>query len=519
MNRLMKTIPIVWRMPLLASVFMVVLLLVVYGSVVRFTVTLWATNETYAHGFLIPLISAWLIWRQRKALVQLQPKPNVWGILPFALFCVFWELGYQGSTIVVQQYALVGLMVISVWTLLGTEVFRQILFPLLFLFFAVPFGESFIPAMMNFTADFTVAALRLTGIPVYREGNFLTLPTGNWSVVEACSGLRYLVASMTLGVLYAYLAYRSAKRRALFIVASTVVPIVANGLRAYMIVMLGHLSGMRLAVGVDHLIYGWVFFGLVMLLLFWVGSLFREDSPSTQFTAASGLSPMAPSHLSSVSLGLATLLLLVLALLPQLYARHLDEKLGRAPLAFTLSPPPAMGSWQAIPQPLTDWSPHYLGSRTSFVQNYGDQGRFVSLFLAYYRHQSQGASLITSGNMLVTSHDANWENIREMHGVIPIAGEHIPVNRAILRSQNAQLLVWQWYWVDGRWVLNPYVAKALEAKSRILDGEDDAAVIIVATPLGVSLDAASRALQDFLQSMLPGIEQTLLNSVHQYHDN
>jgi exosortase len=86
---------------------------------------------------------------------------------------------------------------------------------------------------MEHTADFTLAALRLTGIPVYREGQFFSIPSGNWSVV--CSGLRYLIASVTVGVLYAHLTYRSALRRALFIAASIVVPIVANWLRAYMI--------------------------------------------------------------------------------------------------------------------------------------------------------------------------------------------------------------------------------------------------------------------------------------------
>ena len=146
---------------------------------------------------------------------------------------------------------------------------------------------------MEHTADFTVAALRLTGIPVYREGQFFTIPTGSWSVVEACSGLRYLIASVTVGVLYAYLTYRSPARRAAFVAASIVVPIVANWVRAYMIVMIGHLSGMKYAVGVDHLIYGWVFFGIVMLLLFWIGSFWREDVAPAAAAAAHGHRPGA----------------------------------------------------------------------------------------------------------------------------------------------------------------------------------------------------------------------------------
>ena len=86
---------------------------------------------------------------------------------------------------------------------MGLEVARTIAFPLAFTLMAVPIGEFLLPNLMNQTADFTVAALRLTGVPVYREGLYFTVPTGRWSVVEACSGLRYLIASLTLGLLFA----------------------------------------------------------------------------------------------------------------------------------------------------------------------------------------------------------------------------------------------------------------------------------------------------------------------------
>ena len=83
--------------------------------------------------------------------------------------------------------------------LFGWAVTREIAFPLGFLFFAVPIGEFLVPTMIDYTADFTVAALRLTGIPVYREGNDFVIPSGNWSVVDACSGVRYLIASVMVG--------------------------------------------------------------------------------------------------------------------------------------------------------------------------------------------------------------------------------------------------------------------------------------------------------------------------------
>jgi exosortase A len=172
---------------------------------------------------------------------------------------------------------MVAMIPLAVWAVLGTRVVRALAIPLGFLFFAVPFGEFLLPTLINWTADFTVAALRASGVPVYREGHFFTIPSGNWSVVEACSGLRYLIASFMVGCLYAYLSYRSIQRRVAFIAASIIVPIVANWMRAYIIVMLGHLSGNKIATGVDHLIYGWLFFRLVMMLLFWIGGRWRES--------------------------------------------------------------------------------------------------------------------------------------------------------------------------------------------------------------------------------------------------
>jgi exosortase len=105
----------------------------------------------------------------------------------------------------------------------------------------------------------------------------MSLPTGEFEVAAACSGIRYLIASITFGCLYAYLTLRSGWRRALFVALAAVIPILANGLRAYGIVMLAHLSDMRWAVGVDHIIYGWLFFAVVISVLMLLGRLLRES--------------------------------------------------------------------------------------------------------------------------------------------------------------------------------------------------------------------------------------------------
>ena len=268
------------RLALLAVVVLLGWVLFSFRDTATAIVLIWSRSETFTHGFLVPPIVLWLVWRKRGEIAQLKPQPTLLFVLIAALLSFAWLLGELASVNAVTQLALVALLAWVVPTVLGWAMARRIIFPLGFLFFAVPIGEFAMPQLMVWTADVTIQALRLSGIPVYREGLQFVIPSGNWSVVEACSGVRYLIASVTVGTLFAYLNYRSTSRRVLFVLTSFLVPVVANWFRAYFIVMLGHFSGNRLATGVDHLVYGWVFFGIVIMLMFWIGGRWAEpDAP------------------------------------------------------------------------------------------------------------------------------------------------------------------------------------------------------------------------------------------------
>jgi exosortase A len=268
-----------WLVAAAALAFALAWILFGYWRTGAAMVGIWARSDTFAHGFLVAPISAWLIWRARASLLEVAPRPSWWVLVPLAAAGAGWLMGELGTVNAVSQFAFVAMLVLAVPAVIGTRAARRIAFPLAFLFFAVPAGEFMMPQLMEWTADFTVMALKLTGIPVYREGQNFHIPSGNWSVVEACSGVRYLIASVVIGTLYAYLTYRSMQRRAVFIAFSVLVPVLANWARAYMIVMIGHLSSNKLAVGVDHLIYGWLFFGVVITLMFWIGARWRDDTP------------------------------------------------------------------------------------------------------------------------------------------------------------------------------------------------------------------------------------------------
>jgi exosortase A len=480
-------------------------LLAWYGSAVQSMVGTWLRSDTFAHGFLIAPISAWMIWRRRYEIMALTPRPNFWVLLPLMMVGFIWLLAHLAAVVVVQEYCLVIMILLLAATILGNAIFKELAFPMLFLLFAVPFGEVLLPDLIEYTADFTVFALRLSGIPVFREGNFFSLPSGNWSVVEACSGLRYLIASLTLGFLYAYLTYRSLTRRLVFIALSIVVPIVANWLRAYMIVMIGHLSSMTLAVGVDHLIYGWLFFGLVMLLLFWIGSYWREDQdvPETVPTVANSERIVQPAWKAIL---VATIASAGVVAAPPIAAKHLE---GGQYVQPVLNTPTALGGWQSSRDRLSDWTPHYFGMSTSLSQTYVNDSKGVELYIGYYRNQRQSSKLITSDNALVNSSSKAWGSIGETRRRVVFNGVELDFVESKLRGRSTKLLIWHWYWIDGQYTASPYLAKLLQAKSQLTGKGDDGAVIIVSTELDEKADASPGRLRDFVHVMLPSIAKSL----------
>ena len=215
-------------------IFALSVILLVYRETAWSMVEIWRRSETFTHGFLVPPITLWLIWRIRNKIALIAPRPNALALVALAVTGFVWLLGELATVSVLSQFALTTMLAVTVPAVLGLSVARSVAFPLAFLYFAVPFGEFAMPQLMEWTANFTVLGLRLTGIPVFREGLHFVIPSGNWSVVEACSGVRYIIASLTVGTLFAYLNYHSLKRRLIFVGVAFLVPVIANWIRAYL---------------------------------------------------------------------------------------------------------------------------------------------------------------------------------------------------------------------------------------------------------------------------------------------
>ena len=484
-----------WRLASALTIGFLVILTGLFWPTFYSMVEIWERSETFTHGYLIFPISAWLIWGRRKQLAQMSPQSDWRGLALLALSGAAWLLAEAGSVNVVAQYAFIAMLIASVWAVLGLHVVRSIFFPLMFLFLAVPVGEFLIPPLMNFTADFTVAALQFTGIPVYREGTFFSIPSGDWSVVEGCSGLRYLIASITLGTLYAYLTYRSWKRRALFTLAAFIVPVFANGGRAYMIVMIAHLSNMELALGVDHYIYGWVFFGLVMLLLFWIGSFWREDEPEIVSSVPASALPDNANKPSLRLLPTAVAGLLIAALWPA-YTLWLEQRALPPMPALSIKP---TSPWQAIAS-FTDWTPHWIGADRQYRSSFAKAGQHVMLEVNYYATQRQDAELINSQNFMVRQKHPVWAQVGSSQKTVDIGGQSRQVHQALLKAQSGQrLLVWQWNVIDGQPSVNDLYAKLILATDRVSLARDDGASVLVAAPYEADQADAAKVLAGFVR--------------------
>lgn len=243
------------------------------------TVAIWERSETFAHCFLILPICIYLIRRNWSRLTQQKITHNYWALLPIFGLLILWLFGSLAQLAAVEQFAAFALLPMFYWLVLGNAVCRSMLFALLFWMFSVPEGEFLIPWLQDVTADITVAALRLTDIPVFRDGLYIAVPGGLFEVAVACSGIRYLIASFSLGTLFAYLTYQKWHKRLIFIAFSLLLPIIANGLRAFGIVLIAYLSDMKYATGVDHLVYGWLFFGIVIFVMFSIGNIWRDPEP------------------------------------------------------------------------------------------------------------------------------------------------------------------------------------------------------------------------------------------------
>jgi exosortase A len=308
-----------WRRVALPLGLGVLLLGALFNKEVVAAVQTWDASTAYNHCFLVIPIALYLLWDRRFDLVGIPPQPIPAAVLLGLPLALAWLIAERLGIMEGRQLIAVSFVELLCLAVLGTRLWWAMAGPLLYLYFLVPFGEFLTPRLQDITTWFIRHGLEILGVPAYIDGYIIEIPQGTFFVAEACAGLRFLIASIAFGVLYALIMYRSPLRRGVFILVSIIVPVIANGFRGLGIVYLGYLLGSAEAAAADHIIYGWVFFSAVILLLIALGLPFRQDDISTRSKTPPRSSVVRPVSMRGV-LAIAVGMVAVAAISPTVAA-------------------------------------------------------------------------------------------------------------------------------------------------------------------------------------------------------
>jgi exosortase len=258
-----------WKLLLL-----VILMAVVYFDVVWRLIRQWSDDPNFSHGFIVPMFSAFIVWTKRKELAAIPLKPSAWGLPLIVGSLTLVIVGRLGAELFVARVSLIVLLAGVILFLLGWQHFKALLFPWLFLFLMIPipailFAQMTLP-LQTLAARLAAGALQLVGIPVFREGNIISLPAMPLEVAEACSGIRSLLSLGTLAIIYGYFVDERTSMRVIMAFAAIPIAVLANGFRIFGTGILVQYWGPDKALGFFHEFSGWLVFLVSMFLLFMI---------------------------------------------------------------------------------------------------------------------------------------------------------------------------------------------------------------------------------------------------------
>jgi exosortase A len=352
----------------------------------------WWNISTYNHVLLVPPIVAWLVYERLPQLARL--KPVAWwpGLVLAGGAVMVWVLGEFAGLASARQIGVVALLIGAALTLLGPRIGAVLAFPLGYMAFLVPFGDEIVPPLQMVTAGITIALVHLSGVPAAIDGVFIDTPAGLFEVAEACSGVKFLIAMIAFGVLAAGVCFRSWPRRMAFLVVCVVVPVLANGVRAWGTIFVAQFVGAEKASGFDHIFYGWIFFAIVIALVLALSWRFFDrpiDEPMVDIARIEA-SPLL-GRLEAMRIGAtpALLALAVIILAGQAWARAADAL--AAPLPPVIALPEVPGWHRVAYRPSVWWEPRARGADRRLLGRYADaRGQEVDVFLAVYASQGEG---------------------------------------------------------------------------------------------------------------------------------
>lgn len=482
-----------WHLGALAIVAAIIIAL--FWSDVFNAVQVWWFFPTYSHCFLILPISGWLVWQMRGDLAVETPTISPAALLAIPPILLVWLAANFATINELRQFAVVALFEIAIVAILGPRIFRTVLFPALYLFFLVPFGQYLIPPMQSFATWFTDTGLSLLNVPHFTEGTTIELTNGRFEIAEACAGLRFLIATVALGALFAHMSYRGWKKRLMFLAACIAVPLIGNGLRCLGIIELAHLSNNQIATGADHLVYGWIFNTAILLFLLIIGLRFRDPVISGRIVSLPARQ-IAFSRGPLLYVALATVL--TSAVGPAFADWHERQPITVHPEMITDRF--GLGGWTERLN--STWHPEYSDAdielMTRILPGKSANAVPIDAAVAYYARNRDGRSLLAASHQLWDT-DV-WHQVEANAANVRLGPDRVLMNEAIISSGSRQRLVWWTYWMAQRFTTSSLAIKLLQLKTAFA-GNESAALIAFSLPIDGATEDARKQLESALAEL------------------
>lgn len=505
------------------------LLVCLYFSAYTKLMELWQ-REDFSYCYLIPLVVVYLLWEKRSVLRKTASRPTWLGLLPMLLgIGFFWlgELSGEYSALFLSSWlVLIGLC----WMQLGSRKVRVILFPLAFILTMFPpprfLFNTLSLQLKLISSRLGVNILQMAGMSAYREGNVIDLGFTQLQVVDACSGLRYLIPLTVLAVLVAYLSKSALWKKIVLVLSAIPISIVVNSARIASVGMLYPIWGKDAAEGFFHDFSGWLIFifSLAILLgeLALLNKVFRtrqEKHASDNIDQAAALktpdivgnTSVAPTRrafqLFPLPFIVAILCLTVTLVLVQGIDFHEKTSVNKPFHLF----PMQVGQWSGRFRTLEPRIVRELDFSDYMVAEYTNaQRRSVNFYTAFYESQRKGESIHSPESCLP---GGGW--VFEQSGDKAVAlssqGRTITVNRALVQQGPHRQLIYYWFPCRGRILTHAYQLKLYTFWDALTRQRTDGALVRVTTPLyaGEDLSAAEERLQGFVQAIVPLLDEFL----------
>lgn len=478
-----------------------------YGKVFATLFVQWQGNVMYSHGFLIPLISLYLVWAKRIQLAGL-PLRSSSG---FGLVIMLWGVGmllagYAAGIPTIQELSLLFTVTGIVVLLFGLSSLKILWVPIVYLLFMIPVWEEAVTGYFHlpfqkFSANNGIALLNLLGIPAHREGLFIELPGTVLEVARACSGVNHLIAVIAIGIPLAYLFLSGWTRRILLILIAIIIAIFANGLRVALIGILSYFNIGSPLHGPFHILQGLFVSAVGYAALFFCTWALSGRSPS----ARNPVDKKEPGNSGSIGWGPKNKSPYAL-----LSAIIFFAAAGSYMNFHSFSPVHLKKNLDLFPQQIGNWagSPGNSSFSGLFKDANVDQelnrvyhpngGKTVALYIGYFEYQDSTRKVI---NYRTEDIHRNLSFINVNAG----PGEVLEINKSLQRGKAKDSLVFFWYDLNGRIVTRRLTAKLYTAWSGLIRGRSNGAIVILNCDVAPNedLNRAEEEVKEFIRAAYP----------------